>query len=68
MRTCSQSLYYTGLFAGWYDGCMGWAKSVNRMQTFAFGVPYLQMDSAQFYIKKGTPFDPMDITGKKIGQ
>ena len=37
------------------------------MQTFAFGANYLQMDTAQFYIKKGNPFDPTDITGKKIG-
>ena len=46
---------------------MGWAKSVNRMQTFAFGVPYLAMDTAQFYIKKAAQFDSTDITGKKIG-
>lgn len=56
-----------GLLDGWYDGCMGWAKAVNRMQTFAFGTAYLRLTPSHFYVKKGSSFDPTDIRGKKIG-
>ena len=52
----------------WYDGCMGRVKSVNQMQSFTFGAPYLKNEPTSFNIKKGTNFNHRDITGKKIGQ
>ncbi len=53
--------------AGWYDACMGWDTTVNRIQSVAMGAPYLPVEPNYFYIKKGSSFDPKDITGKKIG-
>ena len=53
----------------WYDGCMGWASTPTRIQIFSFGLPYLTPPTSYFYTVKGQTgrFDPMDITGKKVG-
>lgn len=56
-----------GLMDGWYDGCSGWAISVNRIQVFSFGIPYLIPETDHFFVKKGADFNPKNVTGKKIG-
>ncbi len=57
----------SGIMARWYDGCLGWDKTVSRIQSLAFSTSYLRTEKSSFYVKKGAVFDAKDIRGKKIG-
>ena len=54
----------------WYDGCLGWVPTVERIHTMQFSLPYLKQPYSFFYVTKGkeSQFNPKDITGKNIGK
>jgi ABC-type amino acid transport substrate-binding protein len=57
-----------GLLGRWYDGCMGWYTTVDRIHVFTFSEPYAKAPLSYFFVPKAdTTFDPSNIVGKKIG-
>ncbi|XP_072047915.1 uncharacterized protein [Amphiura filiformis] len=58
-----------GLFAQYYDGCVGWVQSFDRPRTFKFTTAYSYPIKTVFMVKKGNPggFTWTDLTGKTIG-
>ncbi len=61
---------YLGLLGKWYDACVGWMPTVERMQVFDFSAPYMDAEKTHFYVKAGSSsdFSTSDLTGKRIGQ
>ena len=53
---------------GWFDACTGWYSTTERIHVFSFGIPYVKLLQAHFYIKLASPFDTTDLSGKKIGE
>ncbi|XP_077977387.1 uncharacterized protein LOC144432949 [Glandiceps talaboti] len=59
-----------GLMNHWYDGCLTWVRSSERMHSVAFSDGYgIAKTKAHFYTKHGNPhgFDPHNIGGDDIG-
>ena len=54
----------------WYDGCLGWIPTFERIHTVEFSLPYMKIQEVDFYVikEKQAQFDPSDVTGKKIGE
>ena len=57
-----------GLFGQWFDACIAWVITTDRIHVFDFTQPYLEAPQAFFYVKKGSSFDGRDLAGKTIGK
>ena len=57
-----------GLFGQWFDACIAWVITTDRIHVFDFTQPYLEAPLAFFYVKKGSSFDGRDLAGKTIGK
>ena len=54
----------------WYDGCIGWVPTIERIHTMTFSQPYMKNIDVFFYVLKGKRqgFDPKNIERKNIGK
>ncbi|KAK3102726.1 hypothetical protein FSP39_013459 [Pinctada imbricata] len=56
-----------GLMAGWFDGCMGFVSSPERMNSVEFTDPF-RIQQSSFAVQRGNPkgFNPADISNSII--
>ena len=58
---------FLGLAAQYYDACIGWGVTVERIHSATFTMPFLQAPKAYLYTKHGQSFDHTDFRNKTIG-
>jgi hypothetical protein len=56
-----------GLMGNWYDGCIGWAPTTERVHVFDFSHSFTKSIKSHYYVKTGSGFDSKNLKGKKIG-
>ena len=57
--------YISGLQDEYYDACLGWSPTVERIHYAQFSVPFGYGTPSYFWYKDS--FDTGDFTNKKIG-
>ncbi|XP_070544262.1 uncharacterized protein [Ptychodera flava] len=65
-----KDLVMGGILAQWYDACIGYFRTPQRVPLFSFSVPIYKSDNpyGEFYVLKGNPkgVDLADVTGKRV--
>ncbi|XP_002732193.1 uncharacterized protein LOC100367560 [Saccoglossus kowalevskii] len=57
-----------GLMNKYYDGCLTWLRTAERLHSVKFTEPYAQAKTtSHLYVKKGGEFPASEAVGKKIG-
>ncbi len=62
------SFLLPGLMDHYYDGCIGFLPTPDRLNSFNFTLPYTPSLHAALFWKEGSEGDHHDVTGKKVGE
>ena len=61
-------LLFSGLQARYYDACIGWSPTVERIHMGSFSVSFLNPEESYFFYKdENNKFATDNFNGKKIG-
>ncbi len=61
-------MIFSGLMDHYYDGCIGFLPTPDRLNSFNFTEPYTPNFHAALFWKEGSEGDHHDVTGKKVGE
>nr|XP_054756791.1 uncharacterized protein LOC129262819 [Lytechinus pictus] len=56
-----------GIMSGWYDGCLEWVQTYDRLLTFTFSAPYTKGGTVGLFVKNDSFVTYDDLTNQKVG-